>query len=463
MTLVVEVDAALTKDRIYCNLNHVLQITECFLKREPDLSLSWIMNINLPFKVLDFIDFPLSAQFLIDIFQFNDCFTLSKELTTNIYKYAVETDFFTDLIRCIIEGEQGFDETKSASKYKPEAIKKLIHLGKDISPSTDTTNFIRQNIVQACIPELQRNFMTDIDRMKTFITHKKKLKTENFRISDLSRSKSTSNIYQLSNMEMINKYPSLREKWEEMQRAPQPGHDDDRRDDLSTPGSPDRRLRHAKTGFSNPNQSPQPLDKNLLAVATPKRGGRAEDFAFSKRGSDQGAQALKNFSDFNLVVPQSNVQSHGDSFASSRSNVTTQNEKRRPVKPTIIREEKITTPTAFPVDETSKRGAEQILSQLYPPMVKLYIPDSIEKEAMKKEFAPFIVKENDDYNLALAECLHIMIRKAIEDSVESTFKAKLMVTRTDYTDFWNAMLGGERARNFDVLMKVTIEFFLEIT
>ena len=399
-----------------------------------------------------------------------DVLNLPSELITKVYQYCETTNFFVDFCHALLDGEEHLDASKTDVKYKSGLVRKLINLLLEPRVDSDTSPGPHANNLPIVIIEEKYNFANDIDRLKEIIKNRKKLKPHiNQNNSTYFQRKNSkpvdvSSMYSEENLKYLSKYPSLLEKYEEIKfRREQEmiqqqfllSQELKSGKQLESPSSNTRRLRESVrtivnnkgrilNGIQRMNTQSNEEEPGMLIRKSATGLGNiirslsktlvSEESA--SKGPELSLQKTMLMRTFTAFRSATNLMDNNNIIAANNNT------------------EKL---NAFTVDESMCRGALSVLGKLYPPMVSVYLESPVDQLSKKVNYMPKYVRDNDEYNLLMAETLHLMVQLAIENSAQETrLRSYLKISSQGHSPFWNIYLKDENSvclvRTFQVML-----------
>jgi len=197
-----------TNDAI-CNYNHVAKVAEYFLKKEPDLCMNFILHYNIPFKLLQNVDFEFVQKLFLALFNCSETTTgIGEEAYKRLIKFCSLTDFFLHYTNAILLGEKAIDTKKFDMAEKPPGVEELvdIHHEYELSNTKDEKSHpqIGEPDRRASLIEEIGGIKGDIDGILPTIKGKKKVDKKQI-LSASPQKKQDSN----TKKQLDIRYPSL--------------------------------------------------------------------------------------------------------------------------------------------------------------------------------------------------------------------------------------------------------------
>lgn len=478
---------SLARDEINCNMNHIAGLTLYYLQKEEDLSLNYIFHFNLLFRFLLGLEFQFIQQIILTLLQFSNKQKLTDSNAKKVYRYCKYTEFFIDIAKAILDGEENLDKTKADQSYRPDRLTDFVKLKTEaaIPVSRSDTNVRKSRFLP--LPEENPSFEADIDRCKTLLLSKKPRNSRRRQSqTPMDVSKEESNFskeplkYQhvppletikIGQIEKLKNFPSLKEKWEVIEQMNKSKDlpsvnslDDDSKkqsfslDPIASKRSSKfmpERTKHpsqtthlqipagtSRTNESKDNQTPQGRRRFQSTFtpdlkSTPENALDLKGVAASSKNTARKNSLLSERS-LEVLKPPDNI---GTNASNNKSHSRTQSFGSVKAYP-------------FTLDESLEQTALTTLSSLYPLSTKAFYKSELDKESQKPCYQPTYVKENDSFSLMLAEFLHLMIKTAIETEAYSDFRERLNLSTPNYSGFWQALLEPHNGKVFELIFKV---------
>ena len=474
-------------------MNHVMGLTLTFLQKEEDICFNYILHFNLLYRFIQGIEFQQAQLFILTLLQFDEKKLLKQKNAQTMYKYCKYSEFFLDLAKLILNGEESLDQSKTDQRYKPGRVKELIKLTSEATlPEVETAAFAPIKRDKAAIlPEDDHNFEADIDLCKALLLKSKQRKTRKKIPTKPSLSRKDVNLQDTSQeiqalqhptvpsqtkLEKMKKYPSLREKWNlieqqvggkestsrtslEEENKKQSSSVDTRSPSKKTSNFNFDRTRSTVRGtqiLAGQNSTAAVLASNDGKESPPRARNQTMKFSNTIARQPVTAQA-SNQNNTSMPIRDS---SHSEiSFDTSKQNISLSKDginQKQVLKANIYGSIKA---NPFTLDESLECSALSTLSTLYPLSTRAYFQSDLDKESKHPNFQPNYVKIHDNFSLLIAEMVHIMIRKAFESEQHVDLIQKLNRPLIDYSMFWQAVFEPQNCKFFELLFKV---FFLKM-
>ena len=456
---------SLARDEVACNMNHLAKLTLYYLQKEEDISCNFILHLNLMFRFLYTLEFQYVQLFFFTILQFYEKQQIKAKNADSFYRYCRYSEFFVDLSKAILDGEEALDMKKADVTYKPGRIKDIIQLKADATMpegSLDTTS--RKTKIPP-LPEEGSGVDVDVDNCKDLLLKNKPKYPKRLALSSLpylpvhslnSINKiedASDDMTLLSKYEKLKKFPSIREKWERLyQRV--------KSDEPSIIVSVDEEKKR-KQSVTTQEPAPRKPSRilggpgNTLGNLLGARDKRDSGISSHRTQTNNTNKTTLGASELPKLPAIRSPVLRKDSLQTSNQSTDLPSSKI-PSK-SIHYSMRSHPSTPFILDEALESSALNMLGNLYPLSVKAYVQSDLDKEAKKPAYQPNLVKENDEYALILAEAVHIMVRQAIENEQQAEFREKLGLKVKDYSKFWPALFEPLKSKFFDLIFKVIYE------
>lgn len=466
-------------------MNHVAKLMLFCLQKEEKISLNYLIHFNLPFRFLSSMEFQVIQHFFLTILQFSDKQPIQPSTAEMFYRYFRYSEFFVDVAKAVLDGEDALDSKKSDQAFKPGRISELINLKSeatvpDGNQSFESSNETRKNRFSV-LPEEDFGLKVDIDRCKDSLMKRRPSSSKSKKmmplpslpylpirtIHSLESEDSThvSNLPSLTHLEKLKKYPSLREKWDKHTPLPQeePPLESFRSIDDKKP-----RPTNSKDQARTPKRS-STFANNLNQPLSAKKRGLPQvfDFKVEPNTISQAPSSRRTKLPSITVSPKqmilspklnspptqkdASVLDTSRSMNASRSQLTP---GKRAMPKRVVKIGRSISTSPFTMDESLEATALDTLNGLYPLSVKAYLQSDLDKESKKSSYQANYVKDNDNFSLLLAELLRIIVQMAVENDDNIEFKKKLNIKVKDYSKFWQAMLEPQKCKVFELLFKV---------
>ena len=484
---------SLIRSTFHCNMNHIIRIIEFFLLKDEDLALDYILSMNMPFIFINYLDFQLAQQMLLNLFNCSESSHLSEANQNKVYQYAHRSRIFIDLAKLIFLAEQSVDPRKTSLDYNGlgafSHFQPMSQRGRmDYSTHGDTDFDFAHNV----FPELKQNFQTDIDRIKSYyyasldsnrkstllrrsISKKSSIRTEESKIQEPQRDNEASakpkfmgyeyDKLPKSKIDKLIKYPSLKIRWDTFQKELEAFEAVENKNSEE----PKRKVVRIGTKKVTSNQFRIKGSRSPTKIVTIDSDFTEKSILPQKLASRElrGSRGLSSIGEIDMNPSFSNktlsleeTQELKSRYASQRSSVNVSPLLRNTVDqkslPKLERMKKETRRTnSFKFEEPQNLGPASGFMGLYPMESKNFVKTEVDKEADGPIFQSSKLQGNDQLSLIGCEVLHIIIRRMIENDQNKKMKMLLKKSACDYRKLWQAILGIDQCVFFEYLLKVT--------
>lgn len=453
---------SLTRNTIFCNMNHIVRIIEFFLSKNEDMALSYLLSMNFPFILINFLDFQLVQQGFLNLFNCSEKSFLSKSSQSKVYQYALRSKFFVDLVKMMLLGENSVDPKKTSQSYEAMGVPIPIESGnrrEKLDYSTESDSLF--NFAHHAFPELKQNFQPDIDRIKTQYfsslepSRKSRVsasKKNTMKFEVQKRNEDTTKLMFMgyeydkipkNKIEKLSKYPSIKPLWEkflkdvEALQPPKEPNDEEVKKAAKNLRKPTKKL---STNQFRIKELKTPNGNTTMgrSVSQPRSLSRGTSMLIGDDNQRPGSPGKTSIQDIDQKLKHDSQKSKVGSLGSVNS----------PMKNASM--------TKY--DEKSAPGVIQSLGSLYPLEMKDSVRTIVDKQAESSDFEMGKICENDEFPLMISELLHMMIRRMIENDQNGKMKELLKNQACDYSELWEAILGVDQAMVFEYLLKVLTTF-----
>lgn len=473
-------------------------LTESLFRREPEISVGYILHYNLLYKFVQNIEVPHIKQLLLTLFKTSEhAKDVSEEAYRKLLRYCSLSQFFPDLSQAILQGWKAFEANKFSLRYKPPGVENLISIAFEASDKQSREELSSQESIdiRESILSIEKNgFKIDIDNLKPILENEIDFNKEEF-IQAHTYTRTTPKLKQ----KRYSNFPSL----SELSSKDESISEEIRTNENTRP----KKFLRQNTIFLpkvNDNSTPKKVYSLTSLDSVPKSFVKTTKKPTSLTSLDENYtntvnEKLKKIVDsktsqgiMKKIGRYTHTEKHGSSQEGSehqraihsvqfleiskdaprfiRQNTKSNKKNSRPIQRALHKE--------FDVEILDKQMIEE-LDRLYPTTFKAKTP--IELEASEEEFNVVNLRTNDHFPLALCEFLEALFRQAVSRSYDAEeierrlesgpgvkglsskelyeMKRKYMQKRTigalnvDYGLFWQSVMGSG-CTFFENLMKV---------